>query len=455
MFVRFRTATLGVLLACLTLGRALAGVEVRVADNVFVVPDPKAKVITVWMIVKAGCRDEEAGQCRGLAHYLEHLMFLGRGAEQASAQSTFFAAGQTNAFTSMRATSYYQSVPAREATIGPDLEKLFSLFAHRLRELNPPEDAARRERNVVLQEFNYRQSDSFRVRFNTELNTMLEPEHPIHQPVIGARADIANFTVEAARAFHERWYSRDNAIFVVYGPVSPADVRPLAVKYIETLPEKPVPGRAWLDALRTFEPMDATRRGADASIARTSIQFEKIVRFAEPFPDRSDAASDILFDYLNSEMEGSLSDVFVEGKRLATGVEISRTPFGQGVMWSTVRANLEEGVAPETMKTAIAAYFRELAQKGVDDAMVERLKRRRARDVKEISNDPRRTLADLTAWFSESGAYADWQKRAEDFASVTPQTLAPLLRAMGGPGRQVFGVLEPLEGARRMVESSQ
>ena len=122
MFVRFRTATLGVLLACLTLGRALAGVEVRVADNVFVVPDPKAKVITVWMIVKAGCRDEEAGQCRGLAHYLEHLMFLGRGAEQASAQSTFFAAGQTNAFTSMRATSYYQSVPAREATIGPDLE---------------------------------------------------------------------------------------------------------------------------------------------------------------------------------------------------------------------------------------------------------------------------------------------------------------------------------------------
>ena len=455
MFVGFRTASLGALFALLTLGRAMAGVEVRVSDNVFVVPDPKAKTITVWMIVKAGCRDEEGGQCRGLAHYLEHLMFLGRDAAQAGAQSLFFAAGQTNAFTSMRATSYYQSVPAREASIGPDLERLFSLFARRLREVNPPEDAARRERNVVLQEFNYRRSDSFRVRFNNELNAMLEPEHPIHQPVIGSRADIANFTVEDARAFHDRWYSRDNAVFVVYGPVASADVKALAAKYIDTLPEKPVPGRAWLDALRTFEPMDATRRGADASIVRLAIQFEKIVRFPEPFPDRSDAASDILFDYLNSELAGGLSDIFVENKRLATDIGISRTPFGRGVTWSTVRANLEEGVAPEAMKAELEAYFRALAGKGVDADVVERLKRRRARDIKEMSADPRRTLSDLTAWFSASGAYDDWRKRAEDFASVTPATLEPLLRAMGGKGRQVFGVMEPIENARRVVESSR
>jgi zinc protease len=455
MFVGFRTATLGVLFALLTLGRAAAGVETRVADNVFVVPDPKAKVITLWMIVKAGCRDEEAGQCRGLAHYLEHLMFLGRGAEHAGAESLFFAAGQTNAFTSMRATAYYQTVPAREATMVPDLERLFSLFAGRLRELNPPEDAARRERNVVLQEFNYRRADGFRARFNNELNAMLEPEHPIHQPVIGARADIANFTVEAARAFHDRWYSRDNSVFVVYGPVSPTDVKTLAVKYIDALPEKPVPGRAWLDALRTFEPMDATRRSADASIVRPAIQFEKIVRFPEPFPDRSDAASDILFDFLNSEIAGSLSDVFVENKRLATSIGISRTPFGRGVMWSTVRADLDDGVAPEAMKAELTTYFRALADRGLDSAVVERLKRRRARDIKEMSGDPRRTLSDLTAWFSADGAYADWRKRAEDFASVTPATLEPLLRAMGGEGRQVFGVMEPLQNARRVVESSR
>jgi zinc protease len=354
----------------------------------------------------------------------------------------------------MRATSYYQTVPARAATLVPDLERLFSLFAGRLRELNPPDDAARRERNVVLQEFNYRRADGFRARFNNELNAMLEPEHPIHQPVIGARADIANFTVEAARAFHDRWYSRDNAVFVVYGPVSPADVKTLAVKYIDTLPEKPVPGRAWLDALRTFEPMDATRRAFDSSITRASVQFEKITRFAEPFPDRSDAASDILFDYLNSEIAGSLSDVFVEDRKLATSIGVSRTPFGQGVMWSTVSAELEDGVAPEAMKSELTAYFKALADKGLDEAAVERLKRRRARDIKEMSGDPRRTLSDLTAWFSANGAYADWQKRAEDFASVTPRTLEPLLRAMGGQGRQVFGVMEPPENARRVVESS-
>jgi predicted Zn-dependent peptidase len=107
------------------------------------------------------------------------------------------------------------------------------------------------------------------------------------------------------------------------------------------------------------------------------------------------------------------------------------------------------------MKAELTAYFKALADRGIDADVVERLKRRRARDIKEMSGDPRRTLSDLTAWFSDDGAYADWQKRAEDFASVTPATLEPLLRAIGGQGRQVFGVMEPSEGARRVVESSR
>ena len=124
----FRTALAGFFLAALSAVSALAGPEVKIADRVYLVPDTKAKVLTFWMIVNAGCRDEEGGDCRGIAHYLEHLVFLGRGRRHDEEGNLAFAAGQTNAFTNMTTTAYYQTTPAREGKIEEDLDRLFSLF---------------------------------------------------------------------------------------------------------------------------------------------------------------------------------------------------------------------------------------------------------------------------------------------------------------------------------------
>ena len=38
--------------------KAVAAPEIRVADNVFLVPDKNARSITGWLIVLAGCADE-------------------------------------------------------------------------------------------------------------------------------------------------------------------------------------------------------------------------------------------------------------------------------------------------------------------------------------------------------------------------------------------------------------
>lgn len=67
------------LVVALLAAAPLSAAETRVAPNVVVVADPAAATTTVWMIVRAGCRDEPQGHCHGLSHYLEHLMFLGRG----------------------------------------------------------------------------------------------------------------------------------------------------------------------------------------------------------------------------------------------------------------------------------------------------------------------------------------------------------------------------------------
>ena len=433
----------GALLIFGLIGSAAAGLETRIGDNIYVVPDPKAKVVTVWMVVHAGCRDEDGGQCRGLAHYLEHLMFLGRSAEHEATAARVFAAGQTNAYTTMQATAYYQTAPVREGLVGADLDKLFALFADRLRGLDVAEDAAMRERNVVLQEFNSRRVDSVRSQFYTKLNRKLQPEHPISQQVIGTKQDIAEFTLPRAKAFHARWYARNNVEFVVYGPVAADDVKTVAAKYIDPLPRKKTPQRGWLDARRTFEPMDETLEIADAEIKRTEIVFEKIVRYEDPDPVATGASNTILFDFLNSQIKGSLSDVFIEQKKLASQMHISVTPMGAGVMWFSVSATLEDGVGPQTVKDAVTGYIADLAKSGLEPALVERLKKRRAAGNAETDKDPQRTLSALTGWFSGNRNYAEWRSRNDTLAAVAAGEVMPVLRAMAGPGRQIFGILSP------------
>jgi zinc protease len=368
-----KAAVTSAALSFLLFGSAVAaGLEVRVADNVYVVPDPKAKVVTLWMVVHAGCRDEAGGNCVGLAHYLEHLMFLGGGADHNLNSARAFSAGQTNAFTTLETTAYYQTAPVREGQVTADLDKLFSLYAERLRGLDVAEDAALREKNVVLQEFNYRRTDSPRAMFYAAINRKLQPEHPAGQSIIGSRDDIAAFTVERAKAFHDRWYGKNNIEFIAYGPISADDVKGVAAKYFDALPMKKIPSRSWLDARRSFEPMLETVAVADPEIKRTEVIYEKIVRYEVADPAVSSVSNSILLDYMNSQMTGSLSDVFVEQKKLATDVRISQTSLGAGVMWYSIAATLEDGVQANTLESALDDYLRGLADTGIGRATVER-----------------------------------------------------------------------------------
>ena len=79
------------------------GAEERVGDRLFLVRDKPGTPTQFQMIVYAGCLDEAGGNCRGLAHYLEHLVLVGRNPEHKDAAVRFFADGYANGTTSPRA----------------------------------------------------------------------------------------------------------------------------------------------------------------------------------------------------------------------------------------------------------------------------------------------------------------------------------------------------------------
>ena len=92
-----------VLLSVLSMSAAFAAEE-RVGDRLFLVRDKPGTPTQFQMIVAAGCLDEAGGNCRGLAHYLEHLVLVGRNPEHKDAAVRFFADGYANGTTSPRAT---------------------------------------------------------------------------------------------------------------------------------------------------------------------------------------------------------------------------------------------------------------------------------------------------------------------------------------------------------------
>jgi zinc protease len=179
--------------------------EERLGDRLFFVRDKPGSATKFQMIVNAGCLDEAGGQCRGLAHYLEHIVLVGRNPEHKDSAVRMFAGASANGWTNARATVYLHDIPATASAPVAELEKLFGFYAARLKDFAITEEDAARERNVVLQEHDSRiQSNPFSLIYR-DLARRLLPDHPSGQWTIGTRDEIKAFTVEQARAFHQNW----------------------------------------------------------------------------------------------------------------------------------------------------------------------------------------------------------------------------------------------------------
>src|SRR5687768_2496996 len=72
--------------------------EILISDRVILVRDPQMRQTHFTLVVHAGCLDEET-DCRGIAHYLEHLLLVGRNPEHTESAFRFFSDGYANGWT--------------------------------------------------------------------------------------------------------------------------------------------------------------------------------------------------------------------------------------------------------------------------------------------------------------------------------------------------------------------
>ena len=420
--------------------------EVRISDRVVLVRDPTMRSIQFTMVVRAGCADEPEMRCRGIAHYLEHLLLVGRNADHTETAFRFFPDGTSNGWTSDRATGYIHRFPKRD-TAEADVEKLFSFYANRLRGFEVSAQDAERERNVVLQEYNVRIASNPFAAFQSRLNRLLLPDHPLGQPIGGTPETIKSLTVEDARAFHKIWYVPNNVFFVVAGDISELALKGIVQRTLGNAGEQPLPERAWRDPYRV-EPLQATVREASEAVRRRAVIASKVVQVVDDDPTLRPART-LLVSFLRSQLPGSPHDVLVERENVTDSVSFADvTRLIPGIYRTTIGAEPHDESDPERLAAAMQKYWRGLAETGIDERNLARLKRRFEEGQKLADRQGERIYGRIVDWIGMGNEYdtlAVWPRR---IAAVTVADVNRLIQAIAAEGREVTGILVPADAAQ-------
>ncbi len=196
--------------------------------------DPAASRAAAWLRVAAGSHDEPSAH-PGLAHFLEHLSFLGGAAfpgDERLMPWLQVRGGQVNASTRGRTTDYFFEVTAEH--LGAGLARLIDMLARPLLDI----DAQRREREVLEAEYLARSADE-QTQIDAALALGLPAGHPLRRFAAGRRDSLAlenDAFQRALREFHAAHYHAGNCQLWLQGPQTLDELERLAQRACADLP---------------------------------------------------------------------------------------------------------------------------------------------------------------------------------------------------------------------------
>jgi zinc protease len=234
--------------------------------EVVVLPRHLAPVVFQVVVYKVGAADGEPGK-NGIAHFLEHLMFKAT-KKMAAGQFTEDVdrlGGTDNAFTNQDMTAFHQEIAAE------NLPMVMAAEADRMVNLQLDDSVVLPERDVILNERGQTVESNPGSRLSEATNAAVYQNHPYGLPIIGWRHEMESYTTEDALRFYHRWYAPNNAILIVAGDVTTAQVKQLAEKNFGPLAARDVPLRQRLQE----PPPEAPRR---VSLASPEVEHPSVWR---------------------------------------------------------------------------------------------------------------------------------------------------------------------------------
>lgn len=339
--------------------------------KVLLVSDADADKAAAAVDVNAGSNSDPR-DFPGLAHFLEHMLFLGTQAyPEAGEYQQYIAShgGSHNAYTAYENTNYYFDVDA--AYLEPALDRFSQFF---IAPLFTPEYVDR-ERNAVHSEYQSGLQDDGR-RGYSALKAVMNPAHPLSGFSVGSLTtlqDRPGMTLrEALLAHYDRYYSANLMAVAITGPQSLDELELLARRFFAPIAnrERTPPQNA--------EPL-FTPGTLPALLAIKPVRDSRSVTYTFPIPSMREHYRSKPLNHighvLGHEGEGSLLSL-LRARGWANGLSAGGGfAYGDAATFTVSVALTEAGVARIDEITGLLFQFIDLArQQGIEEWIYDELR---------------------------------------------------------------------------------
>jgi zinc protease len=406
--------------------------------KVVVIENHRAPIALQMLWYRVGAADEEPGES-GLAHFLEHLMFKGTKTTKPGEFSRVVAqiGGRDNAFTSYDYTAYFQTVAAHQ------LETVMRLEADRMYNLVLNDEVVMPERDVVLEERRSRIDNSPSAQLREEVRRALYLNHPYGRPVIGWMGEIKQLTKEKALSFYRKHYAPNNAMLIIAGDVTVAQVRKLAKKYYGPIPKKAVSKR-----LRPKEPPHRAARRVVLKNQRVNLS-----TWSRVYLTASHARGDQNFVYplevLSQVLGGGSTSRLYRKLVIERGIATNAGAWysGDGLDYGEfgIYANPKAGGDIDSLEKAVLEELKAALQEGFKTEDIERAKRLISAQSVFARDGLRAGPNAFGRAFTQGQTIFDVEEWPERIASVTPEQVMAAARRALKPESSVTSILLPDE----------
>lgn len=375
----------------------------------YLISSPTANQSGAVMSVKAGSW-EDPEEYPGLAHFLEHMLFLGtKKYPQESEFDRFITehGGLNNAFTENDKTSYLFTVD--HAAFEEALDRFASFFIEPT--FNP--SGVSRELNAIDQEYAKNLSnDYFRELY--VYKELLNPQHPLHRFNIGNSVTLSKVSRDTLIDWYKSHYSANLMRLVVYSSLPLENLKKLVVNAFSDVPNTnkifPV---IEMSALKPQE----TNQYVFIEPIKTSRSVSLIWELPAKFFDMKDSQPDTMICYvLGDEGENSL---LAQLKKESLAENLSCGAIRQGEKLQHFYLNIElTSSGLRKIDTVILRTFqaiKNLKEKGFPAYLFEEIQ-----NIAKIRYQYQSTESEFTMLMDHAKML-----HGEDLATYPEQTLIP------------------------------
>jgi len=289
-----------------------------------------ADIVAVYLWVATGVRYEKPDGL-GYAHFQEHMLFKGtdRFGPGYIDRVVEGQGGRDNAFTSFDYTTFQILVPSdgTRTAIG-----LLDDMAFRST-FDPKEIDA--ERQVIFEEARI-ETDNPKTAIVRQLYGLVFADHPYGRPVLGTPATMNAATQEKLKTFNRQYYTPENMVLVVAGPVEAKAVRALVDA---TFGKRPRTGYTPPPAPALAPIKGVVRK----TVERPEQQAHLTLGWQAPSLSSPDSfALDLVSTILAGAESARLTKTLRDGERVVSAISMSNSSMQlSGIIY--VQAQLEAG----------------------------------------------------------------------------------------------------------------